>query len=313
MRSFLAPVFALVVLASGAGCADIAEDDTGSSLDELRSLTIQQADDGKTFTVEKGQSFKVSLSTNSGNGYQWKVVSTTRKLGYPTPREGVVSSSGGGGPSAGGTRQHVFTWNTNSELLTPSATAHAVKLEYRRPFEGDDVAAARTFTFKIKIKAGTVAPAPEAAEPIVLFEEHNGSEISAIDGQDLKIRLPENPSAGYRWHILDDGNLTAPADTFEVANPGRVGGGGTRILTWETAGKVGAHAITLKYSRGANGAASKTYEVFLDVKPATADTGYECPTAGRTLNCMPPTNGKAYCKRDFRTWAEANCDVSYLD
>ena len=316
MRRFLIPAFALSLLglvAGSTGCADV-DDDVAASQDELRALTIRDADNGKTFTVEKGQSFKVELQANATTGYAWQVASTSKKLGWPSPREGVYEGGGAGGPIGSGGVQ-VFTWKTDSPLLKPSTTAHAITLEYRRPWESEDTPAAQTFKFKIKVKAGTTQPEPEPAIPIVLFEGHNGSQIQATEGQPLVVLLPENPTTGYRWHVEDDGALAAPKKTFEDPDSaGPVGGGGTVSFVWKTENKVGTHTISLKESRGATGAAVATFELTLNVVAADADPGFECPPARLgTVNCQPPTNGKKYCKRDYRTWAEANCDVSYLD
>jgi predicted secreted protein len=312
----LTSAFALVAIP---GCAADADDGSGpASEDELRSLTIKESDSGRTFTVEKGGSVKVSLGSNPTTGYKWKVVSTTRTFGYPEPKEGVYQGSPAASIGSGG--QQIFTWQTNSPLLQPSTTAHAIKIEYRRSFESDDTPAEKTFTVKIKVKRGTEQPPAPAGRPITINEDHEGSTIRAKEGQDLVLKLAENPSAGYRWYVESvDRTIGQPEKTFD--GPGRngpVGAGGTAVFTWKTAGgpsKVGSHAIKLKYSRGESGDASKRFAFTLNVVANADEDPAEqtCPPENRrTINCMPPTTNQ-YCKPDYRSWAQENCDVSYLD
>src|SRR4029078_8221383 len=116
-------------------------------------------------------------------------------------KEGTYAGGGAGGPVGGG-GSTTLLWKATGPLLQPSTTAHAVKLEYRRSFESDDVPAAKTFTFKVKVKEGAAEPPPApAGAPRILLEEHNGSTIRAKEGQDVVLRLAENPTTGYRWHV----------------------------------------------------------------------------------------------------------------
>src|SRR5690349_13280267 len=125
MRKVLFTVLALS-FATLAGCAADSEDQAGNEAggeDELRSLKIGDDGNGKTFTVEKGGDIKLALSSNATTGYKWKIVSTSRTLGYPTNRDGQYQGPGQGGPvGAGGTT--LWVWKTNSPLLQPSATKH---------------------------------------------------------------------------------------------------------------------------------------------------------------------------------------------
>jgi inhibitor of cysteine peptidase len=318
---------ALSLLALGAvtgACAVDGDDDgdAASSEDELRALSIKDGDNGKTFTVPKGKDIKVVLSANATTGYKWKVVSTDRTFGYPSPKEGTYAAEGGGSGPVGGGGKHTFVWKTSSPLLRPSSTAHAVKLEYRRSFESDDTPATKTFTFKIKISEGAAPPPPEpVGEPITLFEEHDGATLRAKTGQDVIVRLPENPSTGYAWYV-ESTDRTFGYGTKEFAAPsasGPVGSGGTAVFTWKTSGPLpmlGAHTVKLKSSRGESGAAAKHFTFTVNIVAADADTEFTCPPSSMTtINCMPPVSASRaqYCARDFRTWAQANCDVSYLD
>jgi predicted secreted protein len=170
------------------------------------------------------------------------------------------------------------------------------------------------------VKQGAEPPPAPTGRPITLKEAQDGATVRAKEGQDLIVRLAENPSAGYRWHVESvSRTLGQPEKTFEGPGAsGPVGAGGTAVLTWKTAGgpsKVGSHAVKLKYSRGESGAASKTFSFTLNIVANTEEDPPElaCPPEEmRTINCMPPTTSP-YCRGDFRSWAQDNCDVSYLD
>lgn len=200
-------VCGLLVGACSAETEQAGGDEASAEDDITQALLISDNDDGKTFNVKKGKPFTVSLSSNATTGFKWKIVSTTRTLGYPSPKEGEHIQPAGNRPTGALGRQ-VFKWSTTSPLLRAGGTGHTVKLEYRRPFDGDNEPAAKTFTFKIKIK-----PA-------------------------------------------------APAD------------------------------------------------------PVEPDTDFACPDeALKVINCMPivPATRAKFCARDYRDWAQENCDVSYLD
>jgi predicted secreted protein len=214
-------------------CGSESEDGIENGEDDItQALLISESGNGKTFTVPKGKDIRVSLESNATTGYKWKVVSTSRTFGYPTPKDGEYITPADRPVGAGG--RQVFLWKTTNPLLRPSATAHAVKLEYRRSFENDDTPAEKTFTFKIKIKEGAVLPPPTpTAEPVVLFEEHDGATVRAEVGQNVVVRLAENPSAGYRWYVEStdrtfgypekteaaaENDFTCPPETMTIIN-----------------------------------------------------------------------------------------------
>lgn len=296
MRGFVALLFGLLVVGPGAGCTDMAEEPESETQDALRALVIGELDDGKTFTVEKGQSFKVSLSANS-TVYKWRVVSTTRGLGYPAPRDGRFQEAAGGGAQ-------VFTWKTDPPMLEPSSTAHPVTLEYRRPSDSDDDPPARRFRFKIKVKVGAAIPAPRPTDPIALFEEHNHSEVRVYPGQDVVVSLPETST--HRWYVVSDGDLDQPEVELE---------GGRRSFTWATSSnRMGNHTLWLKKARSPDGNAADTFSVLLVVE-ATSPPDFDCPpVTRRSIDCQPPVSesNATYCSPEYRSWAADQCDVQFV-
>jgi inhibitor of cysteine peptidase len=162
--------FALAAFAVALGpvaCASPTDDEPvsspseeGDAEDELRSLSITDADDNKTVTLAKGQSILVKLSSNPTTGYKWSVVSTDRTFGYPSA-EKFFASSPGGPVGSGGVQR--FTWKTSSPLNMVGS--HTVKLEYKRSWE-TNAPPAKTFTFTVKIVDATC---PQLSPPSPSF------------------------------------------------------------------------------------------------------------------------------------------------
>jgi inhibitor of cysteine peptidase len=81
------------------------------------------------------------------------------------------------------------------------------------------------------------------------------------------VRLPENPTTGYRWQRgPDDGRLKLVDDRFEGAGVAR-GAGGERVLVFEA---VRAGVTTLRLARRRaweTGEPVEEFSVELDVQP----------------------------------------------
>lgn len=163
--SVLLALATFAVALSPLACAATTEDDPvsspteeGDAEDELKSLSLTDADDGKTVTITKGQSLLVKLQSNPTTGYKWSVVSTDRTFGYPALERFVKNGDAVG---SGGLQR--FTWKTSSPLNMVGS--HTVKLEYKRSWE-TNVAAAKTFTFTVKVVDATC---PQLSPPAPSF------------------------------------------------------------------------------------------------------------------------------------------------
>jgi inhibitor of cysteine peptidase len=62
---------------------------------------------------------------------------------------------------------------------------------------------------------------------IGLTEADSGTTVSADPGDTIVVRLPENPTTGYRWEVA--GGPSPSADDFTSAGTGQ-GAGGERTL-----------------------------------------------------------------------------------
>jgi inhibitor of cysteine peptidase len=94
-----------------------------------------------------------------------------------------------------------------------------------------------------------------------------GTHRSARVGDRAEVRLPENPTTGYRWQIAsDDSRLRLVDDRFEGAQAPR-GAGGVRVLVFEAV-QAGSASLRLTKSRSwESGKPIEEFAVDLDVQP----------------------------------------------
>ncbi len=121
------------------GATGNSDEDT-SGADEIRAQSIDESSNGKTVTLAHNQNLIIKLKSNPTTGYQWRVVSTDRTLGYPEDK--FVSNSGAIG--SGGIQK--LTWNLAKNPLDETGE-HKIKLEYKRASGAAD----KTFTLTIKV------------------------------------------------------------------------------------------------------------------------------------------------------------------
>jgi len=68
-------------------------------------------------------------------------------------------------------------------------------------------------------------------------EQDNGSCVTLDIGESIELRLPENPTTGYRWHLADwdTSILEMTHDEYDQADSSRAGARGEHH--WEFAGR----------------------------------------------------------------------------
>lgn len=102
-----------------------------------------------------------------------------------------------------------------------------------------------------------------------LDADDNGGTFDVVEGTDVVLQLPSNPSTGYDWQITStDRSFGYGTKTFEAAGP--VGGGGTTKFVWKTAGPiplVGEHVVKLEYRRSfeTDTPAQQTFDLTVNV------------------------------------------------
>ena len=100
----------------------------------------------------------------------------------------------------------------------------------------------------------TCAPPPVHTTPagtdVILTKDNAGSNVGLKSGDMLEVRLPENPTTGYRWAVdsVDTRVLQLDTTPYEPATDAGVGGGGTRVFRFSVAGS-GSSVLRLKLWR----------------------------------------------------------------
>ena len=111
---------------------------------------------------------------------------------------------------------------------------------------------------------------------LVLDEADDGrTDIRVSDREDLIVRLPANPTAGYMWTIrLSDPALGEPSESFEPASEA-IGSGGTSVFTWNISklpdSPLGKHRIEIAYTRAGAERPSKVFDVTVKVYDEVAE------------------------------------------
>lgn len=109
--------------------------------------------------------------------------------------------------------------------------------------------------------AGSVVPAEGTGEPtqtpaqdeIHLTAADNGREIEANQGDMIVVALPANPTTGFQWDVVSEGDVLRQSGESEYIPdepPDSLvdGAGGTAIFRFEAAG-AGSAELALEYHR----------------------------------------------------------------
>lgn len=95
-----------------------------------------------------------------------------------------------------------------------------------------------------------------------------GTHRSVQVGDRTEVRLPENPTTGYRWQIpSDDSRFRLVEDRFEGAQSPR-GAGGVRVLVFDAVRSGSASLRLVKCRSWESGNPLEKFAVDLDVQPA---------------------------------------------
>jgi inhibitor of cysteine peptidase len=93
-------------------------------------------------------------------------------------------------------------------------------------------------------------PVPSSPKYLAFSQLDNGTTVRIESRDIITVRLPENPTTGYRWNITTGPGLTTLDDTYIYSDPsGRMtGAGGVRFLTLKPE-RAGTQFLTAVYKR----------------------------------------------------------------
>ena len=105
---------------------------------------------------------------------------------------------------------------------------------------------------------------------VVLGEADDGQAVDVGVGDQVVIRLDENPTTGYRWELVDlPAAVELAGDSFTLGEPVKVGSGGTRELTF-ICRRPGPARLQLRHWQAWEGASSVTRTVTFPLRVAGA-------------------------------------------
>jgi len=102
---------------------------------------------------------------------------------------------------------------------------------------------------------------------INLTAAQNQALVKARQGDEIVLRLPENPTTGFRWHLEETGeNLKLIGDSFELAQSPQIGQGGFRIFRFRVRAATPGR-IKLKHWQEWEGDVSVTERFSVQIVP----------------------------------------------
>jgi len=103
---------------------------------------------------------------------------------------------------------------------------------------------------------------------MTLTEANTGQQLGALPGDEIVIRLAENPTTGYRWQLANvDGPIEPAGDSFELAPNPQIGSGGVREFRFRAVGPGAAH-LELKHLQAWEGERSVDRRFAADIRIA---------------------------------------------
>ena len=103
---------------------------------------------------------------------------------------------------------------------------------------------------------------------IEAIDPGSGQTFEVSTGDELVLRLPENPTTGYRWRVSqsDSGDLEQTGDSFAPgSDPAVPGAGGARVLSF-AASRAGTVILSLVLQRPWEASATTTKQITVVVR-----------------------------------------------
>jgi predicted secreted protein len=132
----------LIHAASGAVCLSAT---LAGCIEPQEGLTLTGEDNGRAITIAVAESFIVCLDSNATTGYAWELGEMDTVILESTDQEYVEDIAPPGMSGVGGTE----IWEFAGKV--PGRTD--LRLEYRRPWELEEIEPADTFTIEVTVTA----------------------------------------------------------------------------------------------------------------------------------------------------------------
>ncbi|OQX17993.1 MAG: hypothetical protein BWK80_38725, partial [Desulfobacteraceae bacterium IS3] len=225
--------------------------------------TFTSADDGKTVSLQVGDTLDVSLESNPSTGYQWTVVNTDEKVVKNTDKT-YTSACEDGMVGCGG--KELFTFEAVSAGTT------GLKIAYYRSWEGADSAIS---TFTLHVSVAGVAGEEKGGNAGTFTSADDGKSVSLQIGDTISVSLMSNPSTGYQWTIesLDQNVLKHTGKSYASACEETVVGCGGKELFGFEAVSAGKTSLKIAYYRSWQSADSAISTFRLNVSVPGEGTG----------------------------------------
>lgn len=101
----------------------------------------------------------------------------------------------------------------------------------------------------------------------ILTGAENGTTVHCRVADEIVVRLPENPTTGFRWQVATiDGPIEAAGDDFELTPPVAIGSGGTREIRFRAL-NTGIAAFSLVHGQPweGEGSVDKRFAVSVEI------------------------------------------------
>ena len=218
----------------------------GAAAPAGKTVMLEAKDNGKTFTLKKGDTIRVKLKSNRTTGYSWAEIKdkTDAKVLKSAGGEYATDAHPEGMVGVGGVETWTFT------AVAPGRTE--IALGYARPWEKDKEPA-ETFKAVVVVEADDAAPltAETDRKEVTLGDKDSGKTVELRVGDAVKLVLDTNPTTGFSWTKIDkvDASILKleKNDYRQNANPGRMVGVGGQTTIVYRAVKAGTAKIDLTY------------------------------------------------------------------
>jgi inhibitor of cysteine peptidase len=103
---------------------------------------------------------------------------------------------------------------------------------------------------------------------VQLTKSDDGRSVEVREGEEIVLRLPENPTTGFRWHVERADAMKLVGDSFELDPNPQIGSGGVRELRFRpTSGSPGR--LILRHWQPWEGESSIIERFAVDLRPAS--------------------------------------------